>query len=237
MIQEITDSKHNKYFKDYIENDLYWGLGIENELYLEFSEPLIIDSKFLKNNKRERYSVDYFTSYNSNYMKKTIDNMINKNDKYILPLLMNSHSLSKCDINGNHKTLYTKLNEPNLNFTKPLIDSLIENDTYFNNNNYIFDGDTIEIMTRNYYKTTLQYIIDELKRFKAEFIEHLQHCQQDLVFFKNFGNINWMEKNHELACFLTNMDHIAIFCNGTIHYNVTLPTLLDNNKNILNHYY
>ena len=231
----IQDNKHNKYFKDYIENDLYWGLGIENELYLEFSKPLIVDSNFLKNNKRERYSVDYFTSYNLKHIKKSIDDIINKNNKYVLPFLINSHSLSKCDINGNHKTLYTKLNETNPNFTKPLIDSLIEIDPYFNNNNYIFDGDTIEIMTRNYYKTTLQDIIEEIKLYKAEFIEHLQKCQEELGFFKNYGNINWMNKNYEIACFLTNMDNIGIFCNGTIHYNVTLPTLLDNDKNILNY--
>ena len=30
--------KHNKYKKYYKKDNLYWGLGIENELYLEFEK-------------------------------------------------------------------------------------------------------------------------------------------------------------------------------------------------------
>ena len=30
--------KHKKYFDYYNSNELYWGLGIENELYLEFNK-------------------------------------------------------------------------------------------------------------------------------------------------------------------------------------------------------
>ena len=40
-------NKHIKYKCKYIKNDIYWGLGIENELYLEFEKK--------KNNEYKRF--------------------------------------------------------------------------------------------------------------------------------------------------------------------------------------
>ena len=31
--------KHRKYNHAYVKNDLYWGIGIENELYLDIDRP------------------------------------------------------------------------------------------------------------------------------------------------------------------------------------------------------
>ena len=65
LIQVEALEKHQYYASKYIPNDIYWGIGIENEVYFEMSKPLEIDIKtfYTKNAKRERYSVNYFTSY------------------------------------------------------------------------------------------------------------------------------------------------------------------------------
>ena len=39
-----------------------------------------------------------------------------------------------------------------------------------------------------------------------------------------------MEKNHPFSVHLTNLTNVAIFNNGTLHYNITLPTQLNNKK-------
>ena len=63
--------KHLKYKNYYQENDLFFGLGIENEKYLEFENKINFNkNKFIKNRNRERYSVDYNTNYNQDiYME------------------------------------------------------------------------------------------------------------------------------------------------------------------------
>ena len=35
IIVELLD-KHRNYINQYMPNDYYWGIGIENEIYLEF---------------------------------------------------------------------------------------------------------------------------------------------------------------------------------------------------------
>ncbi len=38
----------------------YWGIGLENETYLQFEDPLIVTGKFIHDNIGfERYSLDY----------------------------------------------------------------------------------------------------------------------------------------------------------------------------------
>jgi hypothetical protein len=83
--------KHEKYKKKYGKNDLYWGLGIENEVYLEFEKREEISKKvFLENHKSERYSVNYYENYKTSleiYLKKhnkeliTFDDIIDYKDK------------------------------------------------------------------------------------------------------------------------------------------------------------
>ena len=41
-----------------------------------------------------------------------------------------------------------------------------------------------------------------------------------------------MSKNHSFAMYMTNINNVNMFNNGTLHYNLTLPTKLDSNKNI-----
>ena len=230
MDKEESYIKHKKYFSSYKPNELYWGIGIENETYLEIpNQEKVEGSFFLKNHKRERYSVDYFDGYLDSYFLKSLRTIINENDKYDLPLLINSHSLTKCDLSGNHITLYTKGSKPNPLFSgKTVIDYMKEKDSYFKDefeNSYCFDGDTVEFMTLNYYKTTINKVIDELIYEKKRFLRHLNKIP-------TLNNVIYPKKNHGFARFKTNPNNLAIFNNGTYHFNFTLPTMLDDKAEI-----
>lgn len=42
----------------------YWGIGLENETYIQFKDPLMVSGKFIHEKVgRERYSLDYTTYY------------------------------------------------------------------------------------------------------------------------------------------------------------------------------
>ena len=56
--------KHNKYKNLYKTDIVFWGLGIENELYFEFENKKKISiNEFINNHQRERYSIDYYSNY------------------------------------------------------------------------------------------------------------------------------------------------------------------------------
>jgi len=219
--------KHKKYFDSYKPNDIFWGIGIENETYLEVSLPNTQIMKsgdfFLNNHKRERYSVDYYNTYKE--FNKAIQTLYNKNSSYPLPLLLNAHSFTRCDLDGEHQTTYEKIPKPNKNFSgKTLFEHVKEKDSYFEKeyeNKYCFDGDTIEFMTLNFYKTTIESVIKELKHEKEEFLKKLNNTK----LFKY--PIIYPKKNHGFAQFRTNQKNLAIFNNGTYHFNFTLPTQLN----------
>ena len=230
-------SKHIKYYNSYSPNILYWGLGIENELYLEFTNTYSIKKNtFLKNHKRERYSIDYYTNYNMILLKEAfeyIENTILKNETNIMiPILMNCHSFTRTDKNNNSMTLYTKLCETNPKFSGiVLTDYVFKNSTYINDNynkNFIYEGDVIEIITLEFFNTTLDCVIKELEESKAKFIHNLQDVFSKNNIFIEYGIVNYMKENYPFAIYLTNINNISMFNNGTLHFNITLPTLLNN---------
>ena len=68
-IKESTKSIKNK-------NTEYWGLGIENESYLMFENFTNIESTFLINNqKRERYSVNYWVNFKQEEFNKALEKL------------------------------------------------------------------------------------------------------------------------------------------------------------------
>jgi hypothetical protein len=233
---EKTESylKHKKYFSSYKPNDLFWGIGIENETYIEIpNDEKVYGSFFLINQCRERYSVNYYDGYLNDYFQKAIEDLYKKEDLYSIPLLINAHAFTKCDLSGEHKTLYTKTQEPNSKFSgKTLFDTIKEKNSYFEKeyeNSFCFDGDTIEFMTLNFYKTTVNKVIDELIYEKKQFINNLNALK--LPIFKN-KIIDYPKQNHGFAKFTTNSDNLAIFNNGTYHFNFTLPTQLNDKSEI-----
>ncbi len=46
--------KHKKYGTMYQPNDIYWGFGIENEVYLQFEEQKEITMAFFLENHKEK---------------------------------------------------------------------------------------------------------------------------------------------------------------------------------------
>ena len=47
-------------------NNYYWGIGLENETYMQFEESLIVSGAYIQEKiGRERYSIDYRKCYKS----------------------------------------------------------------------------------------------------------------------------------------------------------------------------
>ena len=257
--------KHEKYLKLYKSNELFWGLGIENEFYLECeSRPEISRDFFLNNHLRERYSVNYYSNYDVN-LKNDAFAYTNHLDVDI-PYLINSHTFTDTDRYNNHKNIKqsrsindNKSKENNDDKSKTNNDDKLVNKRIYNlnpdfsgktlgeeilgTNNYLksnfnktwlYDGDTFEITTLNFYKTNITHMVNELELYKREFIENIQKYQEKTNLFSEFGKIKIMEKNYPFAIHMTNLNNIGIFNNGTMHYNLTLPTELDNNMLIKN---
>ena len=243
---DILD-KHYIYQSQYKPNSLYWGLGIENEVYLEFEKRVLITKReFLENHKPERYSLNYFANYKPDTLKDAMSKMADIMysgdilDMGIdVPFLIKSHSFSKTDSNNNPQLLPSGIS--NLCFSgKTFLDDLSEVDSYFRDTEDIkwtFDGDIIEFPTRQFYNTTLQKVANELSETKNEFIMHLNSAIGKLPtpnFYKKYGPIRIMQKNYPFAEYATNIDQISTFNSGTLHYNLTLPTELDENGIIRN---
>jgi hypothetical protein len=221
--------KHRNYLEHYKPNDYYWGLGIENETYLEMSKKLEIDKTnfYSKLAKRERYSVNYYNSYKPGIYDYCIQN-IKLSDK--VPILINAHSFVKTDINNNHMTTYTTNPQPNPKFNgKTIYEFLCEEDSYFKDEymkSFIFDGDTIEFISQNFYKSTVKEVISNLLDAKYRFINKLRIIFEKHKIFADYGSVNICETNYPFITFMTNFKNCSIFNNMTYHLNFTLPTLL-----------
>lgn len=241
----VSLPKHDKYEKSYKPSERYWGLGIENESYIEFSNKAKVNAEFIETNqKRERYSVDYWKLYKPGIVKTCIDKWINSlseqgGTSIFLPILANGHTLTKTDRFGEPQTTYSDLPAPNPKFcgTTLLEDlSRLEPEVFLENKDvwWTFDGDTIEFMTQRFYNAKMEDVISELKDYKRIWIE---------AFTKGLASLPDRElslhhspmypsKNYGLAVFLTNRHNVAIFNNGTYHFNITLPTRLGADKKI-----
>jgi hypothetical protein len=232
--------KHKKYQNSYGRNELFWGLGIECESYLEMKKPVLVKAGFIINNhKRERYSVDYYTSYKEELCKCAFAKFTPVKEEIPLPLLVNSHALTKMDVRGEHQTLYLKDSPPNPKFSGKTIFEELQNrrPEYFKDQyekKFTFDGDSIEIMTQNFYKTKVENVMSELYSLRAEFLENLHEALEGWPEMSEFKEIHWMSGNHGLAVMATNPNNLAIFNNGTYHINITLPTFLDEKGKIKN---
>jgi len=229
-------NKHTKYFSSYKANDLFWGIGIENETYLEIPNQPGVTGEFLKNNqKRERYSVDYYSGYLPNYFNKALSTIVNNNTTYPIPVLVNAHALTKCDISGEHITNYNKGYTPNVKFNGVTVFDIMKGKSSYIRNEYeksfCFDGDTLEFMTLDFYKATTGKVVKELIAHKKTFLKELN--QLELSPFKG-QLLQYPKENYGFARFTTNMKNLAIFNNGTYHFNFTLPTQLDLSGNIAN---
>ena len=226
--------KHKKYRRYYKPNVLYWGVGIENECYLEFENYKDVNREDLfKKRNRERYSVDYFSNYKKEDLNDALTRYIENIDtSYIsVPIFLNANSFTKTDASNNSKTLYTKLCEPNIKFSgETLIDMLERHEPYFKNtknNDWLFDGDTIEFNTNQFFNVKLDDVIDELHNNSDDFIRNINTTFEKLKIFDELGKVSVINFNYPFVIYMTNLRNVSMFNNGTLHYNITLPTELN----------
>jgi hypothetical protein len=229
--------KHQKYKTAYRANDFYWGLGVEHETYIETSKLKQITLKELKENRgAERYSVSYYSVYNIESLNSALDGIYKDDEKILIPILINSHTFQKTDINGEHETTFERIPKPNTKYCgKTLFKWMKEqNPEIFAEDyekSYIFDGDTVEFMTQQFYKTTVQNVIDELIKIQKDFMRAFNSLPREGL-LKTYGPFQLAQKNYGFASYLTNLKNNAMFNNGTIHINITLPTKLNDKAEV-----
>lgn len=231
--EKNSQEKHTKYIDFYTEKmgesryEEFWALGIENESYLTTEKMEIVNTAFLMNNtKRERYSVDYFLNYNMENYKQTISSI----KKATIPHYINSYMFQKVDIYGEHRTLYTKGIQYNKKFCGMTIHDymMYTSKTYVKlfNKSVVFDGDTFEFITMNFYKTNVDELMNELKGTKHIFLRELNKYLANKFIFSGDTMFKYPSYNHGFVKFTTNKNNIAVCNSGTYNINITLPTTL-----------
>jgi len=226
--------KHKRYYAYYRPNDYYWGIGIENESYFQFSTPQTLTNTAIYNNhKAERYSVNYFLTMHQDY--KDLLKQSYPNPTHALPIYINSHTFQRTDVSGNHMTTYERVPKPNPKFRGQTIHAMLEaaDPEVFKSRyltNYVYDGDTIEFITQNFYKTTVNQVITELVNEKQLHLAALNRVFAEKQMYPRHLPIIYPTRNEPFVSFLTNINNITTFNNGTYHLNFTLPTQLDDNN-------
>ena len=224
--------KHAKYDDFYkglasaqVKDDEYWGIGIENETYLMSTTFIEVNKKFmLEKHGRERYSVNYWENFKPEPLKAALQKLPPKN---LLPQYVNAYMFQKVDLSGQHATLYTKVGGPNPKFGGTTIDAYLRAkspiiDKMFDTN-LIYDGDTFELTTFDFYRADVVKCIKELAHIKHQFLEEVNRA---LVFPNSIfkGPLIYPPLNYGFAVFMTNPTNLAICNAGTYHINITLPT-------------
>ena len=220
----------------YRPNELYWGLGIEEETYLQFTKPIYMAAPLIRTrHAAERYSVKYYTTYKSVYKDAFSALFTDASGFYPFPYFFNAHSFSKMDTQGQHITTYEKVPKPNPKFSgKTFFDNLSESRGCFGqksfatifNKSCIFDGDTLEFMTQSFYKAKVKNVINELITSKAELLRSINNYLIKHKIHRDKGLLMYPPVNPGFAIFHSNPKNVAMFNNGTYHINITLPTML-----------
>lgn len=225
--------KHRHYKDEYRPGDLYWGIGIEREFYLESTSIRQVSKDWMLRNQRpERYSVKYFNSYKPDYFNKALTALFPDNNNIYLPVLFNAHALLKCDSKGQHETTYERVPKPNPQHEgKVLFEYLLEGPNQFFRKHfgtsYCFDGDSIELTTQNFYCSTAQQSVAEMKWLVKNWITAANENFGSAGVLSEHLPLKWAQHNYGLANMWTNPGNLAIFNNGTYHINLTAPTRLN----------
>lgn len=235
--------------KDNQTKKYYWGIGLENETYMQFEESLIVSGAFIQEKIGfEKYSIDYRKCYKPESLAPVLQKAFNSKESYKVSRMMNSHSLEKLDINYQHKTLSP---------IKPFVDTEngqvaaepIENPDYlgksimelfledqpYNIQSMItqrnktmgsvhFDGDSIEFVTKYFENRTIADSCKELKATKKLFLDKINESS-----VLN-GKLNFPDYNNGLNMFMTNQENLVLFNNGTYHFHITLPSLTEDSR-------
>ena len=226
----------------------YWGMGLENETYMQFEESLIVTGDFIQEQiGYEKYSIDYRKCYKNESLDPLLKTAFCLNETYKISRMINSHTFDKLDVNYQHKTLpkvktfiddievLDQEPEENPEFLgKTIMESFLEEQPY-NIQSMItqrnktmgsvhFDGDSIEFVTKYFENRTIEESCEELKATKKLFLDKIN----DSAVIK--GKLNFPKYNSGLNMFVTNLENIVLFNNGTYHFHITLPTLTENSR-------
>jgi hypothetical protein len=223
--------KHNPIRK------LYWGIGLENETYLQFEDSLIVSGQFIQEKMgRERYSIDYLKCYRAGTLETLLSTAFHPDKNYLVSQMMNSHSLEKLDIHFQHKTIQSAPPlQDNPDYAgKSILELFLEKQPYqiqtmFTQKNnpmgcIIFDGDTIEFVTKYFENRTVQEACNEMRINKKIFLERLN----DTKILP--GPLTFPEYNIGINMFMSNQKNLVLFNNGTLHFHFTLPTLTEDSR-------
>jgi len=94
----------------------------------------------------------------------------------------------------------------------------------------MWDGDTVEFMTQRFYRATVAGVLAELAETEARFVTEVARAPP-VGLLASHGPLRLAAPaNVPFATYLTNPGNVAMFNNGTIHINVTLPTQLGFDK-------
>ena len=218
MGSKDTNEKHAKYLEFYKVQESrpdaeYWGIGIENEAYLMFDELFECKKDFIqKNQVAERYSVNYW----KNYKPEPLKNALMKLPPAIpVPIYINSYLFRNADLLGEHKTLYTKKVKENPLYSGETIDGYLRRvSTVFCElfeRYMIYDGDTFEITTFHFYKTTVPKVVEELCKIKQDFLDEInKRLVSKFTIFKK--KIIYPKYNYGFARFLSNKAQLLRYC-------------------------
>ena len=222
--------KHSHYKSAYRKFDWYWGLGIEHETYLK-SKQTVAFSTFVETMKPERYSVNYLSVYDPQVLQETLLKLFHeRNGQLSVPVLMNCHSFMYTDWLGTHKTTYEKIPKANPKFSgKTLFEWSCERSKWISEHfgtKFLWDGDTIEFVTQGFYKARVKDVLTELRETEDKFVAELNRLPKQGVLGQYGPFTVASPRNEPFAVHITNPNHFAMFNNGTIHINLTLPTRL-----------
>lgn len=222
--------KHQKYKNYYKRGDLFWGLGVEHETYIKTSQETTFTS-FKGYMEPERYSVSYYKAYKEEELLPVLEKVIGVGGgKLKVPILMNSHSFTHTDRFNIHKTTFEKQPKPNPKAeSKSFFDWACNYSKWLSSNydkSFMWDGDSIEFITQNFYKANVKGVLDELRCVHSSFIDEMNRLPKQGMLIA-YGPLTLAyPKNEPFASYLTNLKNISMFNNGTIHINITLPTRL-----------
>jgi hypothetical protein len=228
----------------------YWGIGLENETYLQFEESLIVSGAFIQEKIGfEKYSIDYRKCYKPESLAPILKKAFGSNKNYVVSRMINSHSLEKLDVNYQHKTVAGIKTGIDSTETTELLPQPVENPNYlgqsimelfleeqpYNIQSMItqrnktmgsvhFDGDSIEFVTKYFENRTIADSCKELKATKKLFLDKINESSV----LK--GKLNFPEYNNGLNMFMTNQENLVLFNNGTYHFHITLPSLTEHSR-------
>lgn len=238
-IQQITVLPTNRYLKQYDSlHDVFWGIGLENECYLQSKYKIIKGKDIIKMVGRERYSVDYTVNYDIKHVKNIMSQVYQSDKLYLVSSMLNAHSLDKMDRNGEHKTTYQSEPKTNFKFSgKSVLEEWFDYDSEIKQlinpktnteTNIFFDGDTIEFITEKFYKTNTDCVIQELINNKKYFIDKFNDFKVNTKLWEDMGEIKYVDMHPGLNIFKSQPNKIVFFNNTTVHIHLTLPTKINN---------